>query len=105
MDHFIFRVKILFFIPVIFCTVSCKKNVDASDLQIISYSIKGQNAKVDISSAQSEIHVQFPETTTTATDLIAEFTLSPGATAFIQGTPQESGVTANNFEYLTIQYD
>ena len=64
----------------------------SSEKQILSFSIDGSQANVD----GQNVTVALPYGTD-LTSLVAEFTLSQGATAEVGGVVQESGVTANDF--------
>ena len=63
---------------------------------ILTYSLPGQTGSAAIYPVSEEVYVDFPFGTDVS-NLIATFTLSDGATADIGGTPQESGVTPNDF--------
>ena len=86
--------------------ISCKKSdvipapgtvaVSDSAAEITSYSIPGMNPQVSITS--SIINIKFPQTVVSGKDLVASFTLSPGAHAYLNNIVQVSGETKNNFE-------
>lgn len=84
----------LLFIPFL---VSCEpdKNHEA---EIITYSVENADAIVTLDDVKRSINLNFPETVTSAKDIIAEFSLSPGATASIGSVEQISGITPNNYE-------
>lgn len=98
-----------------FSVAGCdKKDIDnssnpgspSSNAEILSYKIIGHTPQVTISPAANLVQLKFPETTLNGDNLIAEFSLTPGAKALVNNTSQESGVTVNNFErvlnYLVI---
>ena len=70
----------------------------ASDqAEILAYGIPGQDGEAVITSnASGTIDITVPHGTGVTT-LVATFTLSPGATATVNGTPQVSGTTSNDF--------
>lgn len=74
---------------------SCAKNDEAD---IISYNIPEQEADIEINGSDHTISVAFPEGFIAGDDLVAEFILSDGAIATVDGEEQTSGVTANNFQ-------
>ncbi len=82
---------------------SCSKqdaspsNTGLSSTEVLSYDIKGNNAHVTISLDSQIINVQFPSNDSIPGNLIADFTLSPGAQASVNNIVQTSGVTTNNF--------
>jgi len=95
--------KSFLFLLIIFSFVSCqKKDVEhvenSTAAEILSYRIAGHTPQVNISSGSEIINVKFPETVLTGDNLVAEFTLSPGAKALVNNVPQSSGITANNFD-------
>src|SRR5688572_16471754 len=95
--------KFFLFLLISFSFVSCHKkdiepSIDSSAAEILSYTIAGQTPQVNISSGGLNIQVKFPETVLTGDNLVAEFTLSPGAKALVNNVPQSSGITANNFD-------
>ena len=77
-------------------TVTVALNHEAS---FLTYSLPGQTA-CDIGAGV--INVSFPYGTDVS-NLIATFTISEGASVDIDGEPQESGVTANDFTSM-VQY-
>ena len=91
------------------CCFSCSKSNHAltnssadTAANILTYQVQGMAAQVSI--AYPNILVQFSDSITNPGDLVASFTLSPGCHATINGAPQTSGVTQNNFQYSMI-YD
>ena len=79
---------------------SCNKKADAppsSETNFLTYSIEGQNTQVNITSAPHKISITFPDSVTSAANLIADFTLSPGCKATINNTEQISGVSRNDY--------
>jgi len=102
-----------FIIPliVLFCT-SCSKSAEHSVPQanlpkdsladILAYQVQGKNPQITFNLA--DIFLQFDSSVTSGKDLVASFTLSPGAKASVKGITQESGVTKNNFD-STVVYE
>ncbi len=80
---------------------ACSKN-DESD--ILEYRIVNQQADVTIDGLSKEVNLTFPETTLNGRALVAEFTLSDGAMAFVDDADQISGKTANDYD-LPFYYD
>lgn len=74
---------------------ACSKN-DESD--ILEYRIVNQQADVEIDGLSKEVNLTFPETTLNGRALVAEFTLSDGAMAFVNEAGQKSGETANDYD-------
>lgn len=90
----IFCLKICL-IALLFIFNSCEKETPKSNLaQILSFKIGSTDGIIDES--KKTINFTLPVFTET-TNLIASFTLSMGATAKVNSTPQTSGITANNF--------
>ncbi|MCD4834244.1 MAG: T9SS type A sorting domain-containing protein [Bacteroidales bacterium] len=69
----------------------------------LSFSFYEQTGDAVIDSDNHMIDVEVNESTNIAS-LVASFTISDGATINIDGTPQTSGVTENNFS-TTVSYD
>lgn len=67
-----------------------------SGKDIASYAFAGFEAAANVDAVQHAIQIELPFGTDVSS-LIAEFTLSDGATAEIAGVPQASGTTANDF--------
>jgi len=65
---------------------------------ILSYSIVNQQSSVEINRSEHLINIIFPETVTTGGSRVAEFGLSDGALATVNGVAQVSGKTANNYD-------
>ncbi len=87
-----------------FTFTACNKSSDTGTTKntssdtaanILTYQIEGVNPQISFSSP--DIVVQFPDTVINPGNLVANFTLSPGATATIQGVAQTSGVSVNDF--------
>jgi hypothetical protein len=86
--------------------ISCSKsngthtsqNDSSSDTSanIVTYQIEGMNPQ--ISFAAPNIYVQFADSILNPGNQVASFTLSPDATASVQGVSQTSGLSMNNFE-------
>jgi hypothetical protein len=91
------------------CCLSCNKSNHAptnpsfdTAADILTYQIQGLPAQISMS--YPNIMVQFSDSVTNPGDLVASFTLSPGCQATVNGAPQTSGVTRNNFQYA-MTYD
>ena len=103
--------KFFLFLFVSLLTAGCHKTdvQHSSAAEIISYKIVGQTPQVNISSGIRNIQLKFPETVLTGDNLVADFSISPGAQASINNVSQVSGITANNFDrvlnYLVIAQD
>ncbi|MFD2442860.1 S-layer homology domain-containing protein [Bacillus sp. CGMCC 1.16607] len=67
-----------------------------SGTEILTYAFKGLSATASIDPANHQIQIELPYDAD-VTNLIAEFTLSEGATATIGEIAQQSGVTVNDF--------
>ena len=81
--------------------IACSKN-DESD--ILEYSIVSQQADVEIDGLKKEVNLTFPETTLNGRAMVAEFTLSDGAMAYVNDVDQISGKTSNDYD-LPFYYD
>ncbi|MEA3447679.1 MAG: choice-of-anchor J domain-containing protein, partial [Bacteroidota bacterium] len=68
----------------------------SSETDFLTYSFPEETGPAFINYLNHEIDIEV-DFTADLTSLVAEFTLSTGATATVGGTPQESGVTANDF--------
>lgn len=75
---------------------SCDKPNSESD--VLSYSLKGQSTEVSVNKEDFTIQITFPETVTSAENLVADFELSEGAKAYIDGKLQVSGLSVANYE-------
>ncbi len=82
-------------VPAIWVNLEPQEQVVNSEAEILTFSIPNQ-VNSNINSETGEIAVEMPSGTD-LTSLVAEFTLSTGATATVGGTVQESGVTGNDF--------
>jgi hypothetical protein len=83
--------------------VSCSKKMDvasSSETNFLTYSIEGQNTRASISSNLHTINIVFPDSVKSATNLVADFTLSSGCKASINNTEQISGVSRNDYNSL-----
>jgi hypothetical protein len=67
----------------------------AADFQSFSF-VSGQD-ETEIQKLQNLIHI-ISTNNTSGKNLVASFTLSPGARLTVNGVPQQSGVTGNDFE-------
>jgi hypothetical protein len=101
----------LFLIPWMLITaISCNKssstlssqNSSSSDTSanILTYQIDG--VAPQISFVSPNIYVQFADSVMNPGNHVASYSLSPGATAAIQGVNQTSGVSINNFQNAII---
>lgn len=81
---------------------SCRKNDEADILHheadILHYEIIGQKTDVEISTSGNRISITFPDSVRSAKNLSAGFLLSDGAVATVNGKPQVSEQTRNNYE-------
>jgi hypothetical protein len=73
---------------------SCRKSDEA---EILAYEIAGQESIVEINGATHSIDIEFPETVHNAGSLVADFLLSNGSVATVNGVVQISGRTKNNY--------
>ncbi|MFZ5941117.1 MAG: hypothetical protein ACOYXB_11145 [Bacteroidota bacterium] len=73
---------------------SCKNHEAA----LLSFSLPGQEALIEINSDSLTVGVKFPDQTVSASDLCVEFLLSEGARAYVNQVAQISGVSRNDFE-------
>lgn len=96
----------LFLLCILFTAmVSCKKPNNATPsastksnaAQLLSYGINGVSASVKIAEADHQVFVRFSDSLTDASNIIASFTLSKGATATYNGFAQVSGQTKNDY--------
>lgn len=88
------RLPFRFLVITVILTASCSKNDEA---EILSYNISRQEAEVDIRNSNKSVTVTFPENFTAAGNLVADFIISDGASATVDGIYQLSGITANDF--------
>jgi hypothetical protein len=93
------------FIASIAVCFSCKKTGDTlsqnqqakdSIANITAFTLMNANPQITLTSYS--VDIQFPDTVYDASNMVATFTLSPGAKATLNGVEQKSGVTKNNFE-------
>ncbi|MEA3448728.1 MAG: choice-of-anchor J domain-containing protein, partial [Bacteroidota bacterium] len=68
----------------------------SSETDFLTYSFPEETGPAVIDDVNHEINIEV-DFTADLTSLVAEFTLSTGATATVGGTPQVSGVTENDF--------
>ncbi|PKP10683.1 MAG: hypothetical protein CVU09_05570 [Bacteroidetes bacterium HGW-Bacteroidetes-4] len=73
-----------------------------NETDILSFAVPGQTGEATIDADAHTLSIQVPYGSNRSA-LVATFTLSVGATAKVGTTPQESGVTVNNFE-STVTY-
>ena len=69
-----------------------------TNAEILSYSFTEQAAPATIDTSANTVDVEV-EYGTDLTNLVATFTLSDSATAYVDTVMQESGVTANDFSF------
>lgn len=74
---------------------SCRKSDEA---EILAYEIVGQQSTVEINRVTHSIDISFPGTFHDAEFLVADFLLSDGAVARVNGVVQLSGQTKNNYK-------
>lgn len=80
---------------------SCNKDEDLkpdNETDILEYNIIGYSAEVNIDDLNQFILVKFLPEVVSADNLVAQFILSEGASATVDGVTQKSGQTENNFE-------
>ena len=68
------------------------------EAELVDYKLIYNNPVTDINHTENTVHIAFESSVTLADDLIAEFILSDGAEAFIDGTIQKSGISKNSYE-------
>ena len=90
----------IFFAVILFLT-TCKKNdlVLSSADDFTAYGIVGHKPLVTFSPVKHTIRLRLEDTVSNTDALVAEFGLSPGAKAMIDGVAQTSGTTKNNFQW------
>jgi hypothetical protein len=82
---------------------SCSKkdqdaNAHSGAAEITSFNLSaGQHTEIT-SGTNSTVLIRLPDSITDGSELVADFTLSPGASASINGVMQQSGKSKNNFE-------
>ncbi len=76
--------------------VTVTEEPPCTETDILSYSFLEETGPADINDVDHTVEIEV-EYGTDMTNLVAYFTLSDGAAADVGGTPQESGVTANDF--------
>jgi hypothetical protein len=74
---------------------ACHRENDGAE--ILTYDIIDNKDNTEIEKIKKEINILFPEETLSAEDLVAEFTLSEGALAFVDDVLQESGKSVNDY--------
>jgi hypothetical protein len=80
---------------------SCSKKdqvVTNSATGILTYSLFPGQDKTTINSSGHLISVRVPDSVSSGLNLIATFSVSPGAKAYVDSIYQESGISSNNFE-------
>ena len=88
---------------ILFSAGSCSKkdqdaNSPATAAEITAFNLAaGQHTEIS-TGANTSVLIRLPDSITDGSKLIADFTLSPGARATINGVLQKSGETVNNFE-------
>ena len=104
MKNVSFLFIILFYVAV--ASVSCSKKGDGTNppatgndtaARMLNYSIKGVDAAVSFVQGHNQITIKFPDTIISGENIIAKFTLSPGATATVNQINQVSGMSANDY--------
>jgi hypothetical protein len=91
------------------CFIACTKN-DSNPKQpeppagkshatdILTYTIDGMDAQATVVTTDKQVTVMLPDTLTSGANIVAKFTVSPGASVSVNGTAQVSGSTKNNYE-------
>jgi hypothetical protein len=84
-------------------TGSCSKKTDqpaalSPNADILSFRLFPPHDTVNLTAYNHSVTIHVPDTIASGNNLAALFSLSPGATATVNSTPQTSGVTTNNFE-------
>ncbi|MEO7486992.1 MAG: C39 family peptidase [Ferruginibacter sp.] len=94
----------IFILSIALC-ISCKKNADTplkdqtvKDSVAAITAFKLINANPQITLTSYSVEMSFPDTVADVSNRVASFTLSPGATATVNGVEQISGITKNNFD-------
>lgn len=78
---------------------SCQKDKLSSEAEFHTYSLNGQlEENITLDPVNRIIHVVFPESVTSAKNLVAEYVVSDGAIVTVNNEVQVSGITKNNFE-------
>ncbi len=75
-------------------TVSCEN----SEAELVDYRLVYNNPVINIEYVTNTVSVAFANTVTSADNLVAEFILSGGAEAYVNGKIQKSGVSENSCE-------
>jgi hypothetical protein len=92
------------FITLFLFLLACKKTLNTSSqdiagkdtvAEITSFKLVNANPQIDLTSYS--VKMNFPDSVTDASNLVASFSLSPGATATINGVAQQSGISKNDF--------
>ncbi len=98
-NHHFYYCAILFSLLSAGCSKSDQPAPPSGPPQIISYSIEGKNPKIAISPGivDGYVNLRFPDSVLFGNDLVADFTLTPGAAAAVSSVVQTSGITKNNF--------
>ena len=79
--------------------ISCQEDSLNSEAEFYSYHIPGQEGLfIDLDPVDRTINLLFPETVTSASDLVAEYEVSDGALVTVKNEVQISGTTGNDFE-------
>lgn len=65
---------------------------------MLDYAVNSPEVEVKIDYSRQTIYVDFPENYKIADNLVAEYSLSEGAKAYVGGVLQESGVSQNSYE-------
>jgi len=91
---------LLIVVYLLFVFVSCEKDEPVYNTQtdFLEYTLIEKESQVEINSDEKTILINFPEDVINADELIAEFSISEGASVFVGNVMQFSGITANNFE-------
>lgn len=69
-----------------------------SEADLVDFDLDYQGAETTIDRERQKIHIAFPDSTRVANALVANFTLSEGASASVESGPLQSGLTTQDYE-------
>src|SRR5580765_5635413 len=89
-----------YFFPVVLILglLSCSKNDQSASVVFNSFFFFPGKDSSHIQASDHRIFVRVPENIISGT-LVAEYSLSRVAGVYVNGVPQQSGITVNNFEH------
>ncbi len=97
-----FKYLLLAFVILVSCQkdeLNNEKDELNNEAEFLSYKFTGQEeAEIYLNPIEKSIFISFPETITSAGNLVAEYIASEGALVKMNNEIQESGKTSNNFE-------